>query len=167
MPTSRRLAWARERATGGKDGSTATSGPNSNQPMEIQLERAHGPERPVRVGRASKISTGPGSQTRSKPGQRDSLRAATRSTSQERAAGRHPPGAQLGKPGRSHRTDNGARSDRPAVQSLFSPRQSPGTLEVTGPSPGGRTRLGRQSTVQPRRPGRRQATIKLGLPLIY
>jgi hypothetical protein len=69
------------------------------------------------------------------------------------------------KPGRSLRTDNRARSNRPAVQSLFSPRQSPGTLEVSGPSPGSRTRLVQQSTVQPRRPGRRQPTIKLGRQL--
>ncbi len=46
-----------------------------------------------------------------------------------------------------------------------SPRQSLGTLEASGPSPGGWTRLVRQSTVQPRRPGRRQPTIKLRRPL--
>jgi hypothetical protein len=51
------------------------------------------------------------------------------------------------KPGRPLRTDNQARSDRPAVQSLFIPRQSPGTLEVSGLSSGGWTRLVQQSTV--------------------
>jgi hypothetical protein len=85
--TLRRLAREGERAPGGIDGSTATLGPNMNKPTESQLERAHGPEQPFRVGRASQISTGPGSQTLSRPGQLDSLRAVIRATNQGRAAG--------------------------------------------------------------------------------
>ncbi len=68
MPTLRRLARGGERAPGGIDGSTATLDLNLNKPMDSQLERAHGPEQPFRVGRASPTSTEFGNQTRARPG---------------------------------------------------------------------------------------------------